>query len=157
MVIRSYIWRIKPSPFNNDYVATSSGDRTVKIWNSFNWTLIQTYSHKYDVFAIEWLDKDTLASAGYYDQTIQIWSISSGQTKRTINVPNQYVYSLKMLNNNIHLAAGLGSYDINIYNINDGNLVSSLKGHTAYVEDLVQISDEYWLVQVTIKQFVFGI
>ncbi len=45
-----------------------------------------------------------------------------------------------MLNTNIHLAAGLRIGYINIYNINDGNLVSSLKGHTSDVEDLVQIS-----------------
>jgi WD40 repeat protein len=46
-----------------------------------------------------------------------------------------------LLNNNIHLAAGLGNPgDINIYNINDGNLVSSLKGHTSLVNDLVQLS-----------------
>ncbi len=42
---------------------------------------------------------------------------------------------------NFHLAAGLGlPGDINIYNINDGNLVSSLKGHTSWLNDLVQIS-----------------
>ena len=45
-----------------------------------------------------------------------------------------------MLKTNIHLAAGLGNGDINIYNINDGNLVSYLKGHTDVVEDLVQLS-----------------
>jgi WD40 repeat protein len=135
----NYIWRIKPSPFDNDYVATGSSDRTVKIWNSFNWTLIQTYSqHYYSVYAFEWLDKDTLASAGYSDKTIQIWSISSGQTKRTIQT-NQYVFSLKLLNTNFHLAAGLYP-DINIYNINDGSLVSSLQGHTSDVYDLVQMS-----------------
>jgi WD40 repeat protein len=81
---------------------------------------------------------DTLAS-GSYDRTIKIWSPTTGQTKRTIQT-NQYVYSLKLLNTNIHLAAGLESGDINIYNINDGNLVSSLKGHTSWVNDLVQIS-----------------
>jgi WD40 repeat protein len=88
---------------------------------------------------LEWLDNDTLASAGYSDQTIKLWSPTTGQTKRTIQT-NTYVWSLKMLNTNIHLAAGLGNGDINIYNINDGNLVSSLKGHTSYVYDLVQIS-----------------
>jgi WD40 repeat protein len=60
-------------------------------------------------------------------------------SKRTIQI-NQRVWSLTMLNTNIHLAAGLGNGDINIYNINDGNLVSSLKGHTSVVNDLVQIS-----------------
>jgi WD40 repeat protein len=138
----SHINRIKQSPFNTNYVATSSYDETVKIWNvssSFNWTLITTYSqHSSQVLALEWLDNDTLAS-GSTDKTIKLWSMATGQTKRTIQT-NQSVDSLKLLNTNIHLAAGLGNGDINIYNINDGNLVSSLKGHTWYVNDLVQIS-----------------
>ena len=140
------IWRIKQSPFNtntnSNYVATCS-NKEVKIWNvsslSFNWTLIITYSnHSSYIYGLEWLDDDTLAS-GSYDGAIKLWSPTTGQTKRTIQT-NQYVDSLKLLNTNIHLAAGLGNGDINIYNINDGNLVSSLKGHTSYVYDLVQIS-----------------
>ena len=102
--------------------------RTVS--SSLNWTLITTYSqHSSYVFGLEWLDQDTLASAGYLDRTIKLWSPTTGQTKRTIKT-NEYVLSLKLLNTNIHLAAGFGNGDINIYNINDGNLVSSLKGHT---------------------------
>ncbi len=141
--------RIKQSPFNTNtnYVATCSHDKTVKIWNvsssSFNWTLITTYSqHSASIYGLEWLDNDTLASADYH--TIKLWSPSTGQTKRTIPI-NQDVWSLKLLNTNIHLAAGLGFLgpgDINIYNINDGNLVSSLKGHTDSVNDLVQISED---------------
>ena len=140
----SHINRIKQSPFNTNtnYVATCSDDNTVKIWNvlsSYDWTLITTYSqHSSWVRALEWLDKDTLAS-GSYDKTIKLWSMATGQTKLTIKI-NQYVLSLRLLNSNIDLAVGLESGDINIYNINDGNLVSSLKGHTSAVYDLVQIS-----------------
>jgi eukaryotic-like serine/threonine-protein kinase len=135
------IIRIKQSPFNKNYVATCSRDETVKIWNvssSFDWTLITTYSqHSSDVWALEWLDNDTLAS-GSYDGTIKLWSPTTGRTKRTIQT-NGNVLSLKLLNTNNHLAVGL-YYDINIYNINDGNLVTSLKGHSSAVWDLVQIS-----------------
>jgi hypothetical protein len=67
------ILRVKQSPFNTNlnYVATCSY-KEVKIWNvsssSFNWNLITTYSqHSSLVFALEWLDNDTLASAGYED------------------------------------------------------------------------------------------
>jgi WD40 repeat protein len=140
----SHINRIKQSPFKTNYVATSSDDRTVNIWNvssSFHWTLITTYSqHSSYVYALEWLDNDTLAS-GSDDRTIKLWSPTTGQTKLTIQI-NQWVISLKLLNTNIHFAAGLGNGNINIYNINDGNLVSSLKGHTSIVNDIVQISDE---------------
>jgi WD40 repeat protein len=139
--------RIKQSPFNTNtntnYVATCSHDGTVKIWNfssSFNLTLITSYSnHSLPVYGLEWLDKDTLASGSDYTLgTIKLWSPTTGQTKRTIQT-NGDVKSLKLLNTNIHLAAGVGS-DINIYNINDGNLVSSLYGHTRDVYDLVQMS-----------------
>jgi WD40 repeat protein len=137
------IWRIKQPPFNTNYVATSSADQTVKIWNvssPFNWILIRKYSqHSSEAADLEWLDKDTLASAGWSDQTIKLWSPTTGQTKITIQT-NQVVGSLTMLNTNIHLAAGFFKGDINIYNINDGNLVSSLKGHSSSVADLVQIS-----------------
>ncbi len=137
------IYRIKQSPFSSNYVATCSADAKVKIWNvssPFNWTLITTYSqHSSGVDGLEWLDKDTLASAGYTDQTIKQWSMATGQTKLTIQT-NQDVFSLTMLDTNIHLAAGVGYGDINIYNINDGNFVSSLKGHIYYVFDLVQLS-----------------
>jgi len=134
------IWRIKQSPFNLN-VATCSLDRKIRIWKpTFNWTLIRTYpNHSAVVFAIEWLDIDTIAS-GSSDQTVQIWSIKSGKTNRTINTESN-VYSLKLLNkNNFHLAAGLSNGNINIYNINDGNLSSSLKGHTSTVYDLVQMN-----------------
>jgi WD40 repeat protein len=47
-----------------------------------------------------------------------------------------------LLENKIHLAAGLGNGDINIYNINDGSLFSSLKGHTSYVVNIAQINDD---------------
>jgi WD40 repeat protein len=138
----SYIWRIKQSPFITNYVATCSEDKTVIIWNVYSsliWIFITTYSqHSSSVRALEWLDKDTLASAGQTEKTIKLWSATTGQTKRTIQT-NEWVFSLTMLNTKIHLAAGLDR-DINIYNINDGNLVSSLNGHTGSVYDLVQIS-----------------
>ena len=79
-----WIIRIKQSPFNTyantNYVATYSEDKTVKIWNLFNWTIITIYSqHSSYVYALGWLDNDTLAS-GSFDQTIKLWSMTKDQT-----------------------------------------------------------------------------
>ena len=105
---------------------------------------MRTYAdHTTVVYALEWLDSDTLASSGFSDRTIRIWSATSGQTKRVINVTNSvYVYCLKMLasssSTSFYLAAGLSS-DINIYSLNEGTLLSTLQGHTSSVFDLVQL------------------
>jgi WD40 repeat protein len=81
----SYINRIKQSPCNTNtntnYVATCSDERTVKIWNLFNWTIITIYTqHSSNVYTLEWLDNDTLASADWRDKTIKLWSMTKDQT-----------------------------------------------------------------------------
>jgi WD40 repeat protein len=50
------------------------------------------------------------------------------------------VFSLKISSNGFHLAAGVYSGNILIYNINNGRLVTSLIGHTYGVSELVLIS-----------------
>ena len=143
----SIIYRIKQSLFNNnnDLVATCSGDKTVKIWNISNisnWTLLRTYKdHNTTVYSLEWINADTIAS-GSYDQTIRIWSISTGQTNIIINA-SSIVFSLKLLNNGFYLASALSNGKIKINNVNDnGNLISTLDGHTSNVRDLSLISDD---------------
>jgi WD40 repeat protein len=141
------IIRVKPSPFiinGTKYVASCSHDQSVKIWNPLtNWELIRTYtSHTSYVYALEWINNDTLASSGLSEQTIHIWSLSSGQILRTIN-PNSAiigVYCLKMLTNGVHLAAGL-TYDIKIFDLKSGNLIATLFGHDGAVTDLTVSSD----------------
>jgi WD40 repeat protein len=135
---KDYILRIKQSPYNGRYVATASGDRTVKIWdssNETNWNLIRTYTgHSGRVPALEFMNEDLIAS-GSEDCSIKIWSIPTGTTQMTINT-GQDVWSLSMLNDGSHLASGLFSGNVNIYNINTGSLKASLKGHTGKVNDL---------------------
>ena len=99
-------------------MVTCSGDSSVKIWNPSNatWSLIQTYTaHTSYVSSIEFINSYTIAS-GSYDQTIQIWLISSGQLLRNIYA-DSFVFCLKLLSNGMHLVAGLFSSMINIYDI----------------------------------------
>jgi len=135
---------IKQSPFsNNEYVATCSDDSTVKIWNhESNWTLIRTYTkHSDKANTIEWMNANTLVS-GSFDGTVQIWSTKTGETSVTIDVTVECVISLKLLGDCVHVAVGLSRGNIKIYNLNDGNLVSTLIGHASYVQEMIQISPD---------------
>jgi WD40 repeat protein len=138
------IVRIKQLP--NGYVATCSADSKAKIWdvlsNGTNWALIRTHSgHSNNVYAVEYIKEDLIAT-GAWDNTIQLWSLNTGIINRTINTP-QYVNALQLLNNNGYLAAGLATNNINIYNLNDGSLVSTLAGHSNWVNDLTLISSNF--------------
>ena len=116
---------------------------TVKIWNirNFNWTLIKTYTnHTNFVYALEYINEDTIAS-GAYDRTIQIWSMSADLRHVLINTDSE-VTSLALLNNVNYLAGGLKNSNIQIYDINNGNLTMTLSGHRDTVNDLALIRNE---------------
>jgi WD40 repeat protein len=133
---------MKQSPFNGGiYVATASSDNTTKIWDASNWNLIQTYkNHKRDVYALEFIYDNTIATAGF-DHTIQIWFMCTGVTNRTINITNN-VYSLQLMSNGFYLLAGLSNGKINIYNIYTGSFVKTLIGHSEEVYDLILLSNQ---------------
>ena len=97
-------------------MATCSDDSTVKIWNhESNWTLIRTYTkHSDKANTIEWMNEDTLAS-GSFDGTVQIWSTKTGETSVTIEVKGEYVISLKLLSDCVHVAVGLSRGKIKIH------------------------------------------
>ena len=134
------IWKIKQSPFNNSYVASCSSDNSVKIWDPLtNWTFIRNYTnHTNIVYGLEFISEDKIAS-GSWDSSIHIWSISTGVCFRVIR-PGDNVYSLKMLTSGFYLASGLNG-NINIYNMNNGSLVTSLIGHSSAVSDFELVKD----------------
>ena len=96
------------------------------------------------MYALEFINEDTIASGGL-DLSIQIWSISSGLTQRIIKT-NSVVFSLKLLSNGFYLACGLENGKIEIYNINDGTLFSSINAHADRIFDLILINNDNLLV-----------
>jgi WD40 repeat protein len=114
--------KIKQSFFDGQYIATCSYNE-LKIWHSSNWSLIRAFSvYAYD---IEWINEENIASSGGFNRSINILSITTGQTLRTIKTYSD-VRGLQLLKNGIHLAAGLLSV-INIYDLRNGELISRLR------------------------------
>lgn len=65
-------------------LATSSVDRTIKIWNLKNGRLLKTLvGHQRGVWALCFYGRNHLIS-GAHDCTIKIWNLESGQCERTL-------------------------------------------------------------------------
>jgi WD40 repeat protein len=91
------------------------------------------------VEGFDWLNEDTIISWSY-DYTVRIWTISTGLAMQKIFL-GTYVWSLQLLSNGIHFAAGIGSNNnVNIYSLDTGDLVRSLQGHTSAIWNLALIS-----------------
>jgi WD40 repeat protein len=137
----NFINRIKQLP--NGYVATVSSDHTAKVWDATvmtNWILIRNYtSHAKDVYGLEYVNEDTIAT-GSHDHTIQIWSIKTGIATITIST-NSDVYSLQLLSNGIHLAAGFYSQVIKIYNVITGSFLTALNGNASRFYELLLLGE----------------
>jgi WD40 repeat protein len=143
-----YTNRVKQSPFNGHYVAACSSGGSVLVF--FNLTLFRNFTNSFHAKDFEWINENSMAIAGY-DSTIRIVSTITGQIVRTINTAyqDQFVTSLKMLSNGIHLASGHGYYEacspcsqtgnITIYNINTGSLIVTLpqEGQNVYNLELL--------------------
>ena len=133
-------------PLINGYVATaSSQDYNVKIWDPYNndWTLIMTLYLSGRPWRInqklplESINSDTVAIGGDYN--IQFYSLITGSINRTLYT-SYYVHSLLLLNDKLHLAAGMESGNLVIYDLTS-NSSTSLSGHFGNINDLVLLGN----------------
>jgi WD40 repeat protein len=117
-------------------LASVASDSLVKIWNTTNWSLIQTHTQT-AVQGFSFINSDTVASSGN-DGLIHIWSISTGLT--IININNPYCTRCLQLINSSLIASGDDNAKVKIWNLNTGFLLTTLSGHTGNLHDLAIVN-----------------
>lgn len=128
----------------NGYVASSSIDNSVTIWDPKTDLTFRRYTNHMNVVeGLDQIDNDTMVSAAY-DRTIQIWRMSTGETLKVINTSTWARY-VRVMPDRIHIACGLDSHRNNlvIYNMITLEFVRYLNGHTDTVYSLEILSDQY--------------
>jgi WD40 repeat protein len=139
------ISHLKYLPFKNGFVASASYDKSVNVWNTMTWTSIQRYTnHTNWVFSLDQIDKDTMVS-GSYDNTIQIWKISTGETLKIINVSAVVnvvrVFSIEYKQ---VICGNVGkSSNLQIFSYNTSELIRILNGHTSTVNSIEILSEQF--------------
>ncbi|CAF0716253.1 unnamed protein product [Brachionus calyciflorus] len=108
---------------SNNRLVSCSDDKTVKVWNLLNGTLIHNLQHPERVESVALLKNGQLA-CGLYNGHIHIWNIDDGTYVRTIFISKYPTERLKVLNNGYLLGGSSFGY-LKIWNPDDGTLKSS--------------------------------
>ena len=134
----SMVWSVALSP-DGQTLISSSGDKTIKIWNLRTGELRSTLSAHADMVLSIALSPDgqTLAS-GSWDRTIKIWNLRTGEPRSTLSERSKQIWSMAISPDGQSLVAGSGNI-IKLWNLRTGELRRTFSGH----------SDTVWSVAIS--------
>ncbi|MBD2386262.1 NB-ARC domain-containing protein [Cylindrospermum sp. FACHB-282] len=70
---------------NGQFLASASGDRTIKLWNPHTGQCLNTlYGHGSWVWAVAFSPDGNILASASYDHTIKIWDVHSGECLQTL-------------------------------------------------------------------------
>ncbi|KAJ1569861.1 POC1 centriolar protein A [Nowakowskiella sp. JEL0078] len=119
------------------FVISGSADKTVRVWDPNNWSLVKTLSgHTESVRTIAIAIDSSIAVSGSSDKTIKIWDLSILDLRRTIldkdeRSDRKYAVTCVALSNDaILIVSGSNDKIIKIWNAHTGSKLRTFKGHT---------------------------
>ena len=129
---------IKWSPFNDNIIASSSEDCTVKVWYipdgqmmlEMTEGLVTLIGHKRKVGAIEWHPSanNILASVGY-DNMVIIWNVTKAVPVLHVSSHPDTVFSISWNLNGSHLVTSCKDKKLRIIDARSGKVTSEGSGH----------------------------
>lgn len=124
---------------HNNYIATGSLDRTIKIWDANSGALLQTFQgHTRGVWGLRFLSSSIVIS-GSYDKTIRLWSLRTSMCVRILISHEGPVWAIERKGD--FLVSGSSDKTGKIWNIRQCKLLFSLVGHNGCVF-CVDLDDE---------------
>ncbi|MCC5639986.1 serine/threonine protein kinase [Nostoc sp. CHAB 5844] len=126
---------------------SGSSDKTIKIWNLADGSLIRTLSgHNSGVIAVAISLHDQTLVSSSNDQNIKIWNLETGELIRTLTGHDGAVWSIAITPDGQTLVSGSGDKTIKIWNLKTGQLINTLTNHLSSVMSLAISPDGKTLV-----------
>lgn len=96
--------------FDEKYIVSASGDRTIKVWNTFSCEFVRTLNgHKRGIACLQY--RDRLVVSGSSDNTIRLWDIECGACLRVLEGHEELVRCIRF--DSKHIVSG--AYDGYVY------------------------------------------
>jgi len=127
------IYSVAFSP-DEDILASSSDDNSIKLWQVKNWQEICTITgHTNSVYSIAFSPDGKIIASSSHDKTIKLWRVKDGQEIRTLTGHTNSVYGVAFSPDGEILASSSWDKSIKIWRVKDGQEVSTIKGHNNLV------------------------
>src|SRR5919199_1147226 len=133
---KNLIYSVAFSP-NGEVVASSSDDKTVKLWRMKDGQEIRTLiGHSNSVYAAAFSPDGEIIASCSWDKTIKIWRVKDGKLLRTITGHTDSVRCIAFSPNGEFLASGSHDNTIKIWWVKDWQEVLTITGHSWYVDSI---------------------
>ncbi|XP_073975229.1 transducin beta-like protein 3 [Rhodnius prolixus] len=137
---------ISVSP-NDKLVATASMDKTAKVWESKNLTLLGTLrGHKRGVWTVSFSPSDQVLLTTSADTTLKIWSISDLSCLKTFEGHDSSVLKGEFLSNGLQIISSGGDGLLKLWNVKTSECTASFDKHNGKIWALAVMKGEETII-----------
>jgi WD40 repeat protein len=112
---------------DSTWLASTSDDRTVKIWDASSGACLQTLEgHSGRVTSVAFSHDSTRLASASYDRTAKIWDASSGACLQTLDGHSSYVSSVAFSHDSTRLASASDDRTVKIWDASSGACLQTL-------------------------------
>ncbi len=128
------------------YLASGSGDKTIKIWEVATGKELRTLTgHSSWVRSVVYSPDGRYLASGSWDKTIKVWDVVTGTELRTLTGHSDRVRSVVYSPDGRYLASGSWDKTIKIWQVATGTELRNLTGHSRWVYSVVYSPDGRYL------------
>jgi serine/threonine protein kinase len=128
------------------YLASGSGDNTIKIWEVAKGKELRTLTgHSSGVYSVVYSPDGRYLASGSGDNTIKIWEVATGKELRTLTGHSDSVWSVAYSPDGRYLASGNYDNTIKIWEVATGKELRTLTGHSNSVPSVAYSPDGRYL------------
>jgi len=118
----------------NQILASSSDDTTIKLWNASTGECLQTlWGHDSWVHSVSFSPDGKILASGSRDQTIKLWDWYTGECLHTLQGHVQEVKTIGFSPWGNILASGSNDNSIKLWDVSKGTCLQTLQGHSDWV------------------------